>query len=128
MASKEFITKLKEAIDIVDLVSETVQLRRSGKYLTGLSPFTKEKSPSFFVNPESQSFYCYSSNQGGDILTFIELTKGFSFPETLAFLAKKAGIPLEDSHKTPEQAAHDRQIEAEKKLLYKLNRYAALYY
>ncbi len=128
MASKEFILKLKESIDIVDLVSETVQLRRSGKYFTGLSPFTKEKSPSFFVNQESQSFYCYSSNQGGDILTFVELTKGLNFGEALQHLATRAGIPLEESHKSPEQIAHDRREEEEKKLLWKLNRFAARFY
>lgn len=128
MASKEFIAKLKETIDIAQLVSETVQLRRSGKYLTGLSPFSKEKSPSFFVNPETQSFHCYSTNQGGDILTFVELTKGFSFREALEYLAARAGLELDDTKKTPEQVAHDRQVAEEKKLLLKLNRFAARFY
>ncbi|MGE3261265.1 MAG: DNA primase [Bacteriovoracia bacterium] len=128
MASKEFIAKLKESIDIVQLVSETVQLRRSGKYLTGLSPFSKEKSPSFFVNPENQGFYCYSTNQGGDIITFIELTKGFSFREAIEFLAAKAGLQLDDEKRTPEQLAQDRQAAEEKKQLLKLNRFAARFY
>lgn len=128
MASKEFIAKLKESIDIVQLVSETVQLRRSGKYLTGLSPFSKEKSPSFFVNPENQGFYCYSTNQGGDIITFIELTKGFSFREAIEFLAAKAGLQLDEEKRTPEQLAQDRQAAEEKKQLLKLNRFAARFY
>ena len=128
MASKEFIQKLKEAVDIGQLVSETVQLRRSGKYLTGLSPFTKEKTPSFFVNPENQSFYCYSTNQGGDVLTFLELTKGLSFREALEFLAARTGMELDDQKKTPEQVAQDRRDAEEKKLLLKLNRFAARFY
>jgi DNA primase len=128
MASKEFIVKLKETLDITEVVGESVQLRRSGKYLTGLSPFTKEKTPSFFVNPENQSFYCYSSNQGGDIITFVELTKGLTFRESLEYLAKKAGLELDDTHKTPEQIARDRQREEERKLLLKLNRFAARFY
>ncbi|MGZ3693404.1 MAG: DNA primase [Bdellovibrionota bacterium] len=128
MASKEFIAKLKESIDIVNLVSETVQLRRSGKYLTGLSPFTKEKSPSFFVNPENQGFYCYSTNQGGDIITFIELTKGFSFRESIQYLADKAGLQLDEEKRSPEQLAQERQASEEKKQLFKLNRFAARFY
>jgi DNA primase len=128
MASKEFISKLKESVNLVDLIGETVVLRRSGKYMTGLSPFTKEKTPSFFVNPESQSFFCYSTNQGGDAITFLELTRGMSFIEAVNALAQRAGIPLEVSNKTPEQIAHDRKIEEEKKLLYKLNRVAAVFY
>lgn len=128
MASKEFIAKLKESVDIVQLVSETVQLRRSGKYFTGLSPFTKEKTPSFFVNPENQGFYCYSTNQGGDVITFVELTKGLSFKEAVDFLSNRAGMQPENDNRTPEQVARDRQTAEEKKLLYKLNRFAARFY
>lgn len=128
MASKEFILKLKQAIDLVELVGETVQLRRAGKYLTGLSPFTKEKTPSFFVNPESQTFYCYSSNQGGDAITFLELTKGLSFIEAVSELANRAGIPMEAQNKSPEQIARERALDQERKVLFKLNRYAARFY
>jgi DNA primase catalytic core len=105
-----------------------VQLRRSGKQFTGLSPFSKEKSPSFFVNPETQSFHCFSTTQGGDILTFVELTKGFTFREALEYLAARAGLELDDNKKTPEQVAHDRQVAEEKKMLLKLNRFAARFY
>lgn len=125
---REFTTKLKQALDLVAFVSETVALKRSGKYYTGLSPFTKEKSPSFFVNPERQTFHCYSSDQGGDIIDFVMLTRGFSFQEALKMLADKAGIPLEITNKTPEQIARDRQIDEEKKLFFKLNRFAARFY
>lgn len=125
---REFTTKLKQAIDLVEFVSETVPLRRSGKYLTGLSPFTKEKSPSFFVNPEKQTFHCYSSDQGGDLIDFVMLTKGFSFVEALKFLADKAGIPLEVTNRTPEQIAKDRQLDEERKIFLTLNKYAARFY
>jgi DNA primase len=125
---REFLAKLKEAIDLVAFVGESIQLRRSGKYFTGLSPFTKEKTPSFFVNPERQTFHCFSTGQGGDLLDFVMLTKGLSFPETLKFLSDRTGIPLEMSHKSPEQQAHDRAVDEEKKLIFKLNRFAARFY
>lgn len=125
---KEFVTKLKQAIDLVAFVSETIQLKRSGKYFSGLSPFTKEKTPSFFVNPERQTYHCFSTDQGGDLIDFVMATKGFGFREALEFLAQRAGIPMEASNKTPEQIARDRQIEEERKLFFKLNRFAARFY
>jgi len=112
----------------VDIVKETVQLRRSGKYLTGLSPFTKEKTPSFFVNPETQSFNCFSTNEGGDVFTYLKLTKGLNFPEAVASLAEKAGIALEQPNKSPEQLALDRKRAEDRKLFLKLNQYAARFY
>jgi DNA primase len=129
MASdKEFTKKVKGAFDLVAFVSESVALKRAGKYFQGLSPFTKEKSPSFFVDPERQSFHCYSSENGGDIFDFVMLTKGFSFREALEFLAKKAEIPMEKSNRSPEEVAQDKKLEEEKKLSLKLNRYAARFY
>ncbi len=128
MYSDEFIAKVKAAVDIVDLVGETVQLRRTGKLLVGLSPFTKEKSPSFFVNAETQSFKCFSTDQGGDIFTFLKLTKGLNFPEAVAALAEKAGLALEEVNKTPEQIELARKLADERKTFLKLNRYAARFY
>jgi DNA primase len=125
---KEFVKKIKEAIDLVAFVGETVPLRRSGKYFTGLSPFTKEKSPSFFVQPEKQTWHCYSTDQGGDLLDFVMLTKSLTFREALEMLAAKANIPMEVSNKSPEQIARERALEEEKKVFYKLNKFAAKFY
>lgn len=128
MYSEEFIAKVRGAVDIVDVVGETVQLRRSGKYFTGLSPFTKEKTPSFFVNPETQSFKCFSTNEGGDVFSYLKLTKGLNFPEAVAMLADKAGIALEQPNKSPEQIALDRKRAEDRKLFLKLNQFAARFY
>ncbi len=128
MYSEEFIAKVKAAVDIVDVVGETVQLRRSGKYFTGLSPFTKEKSPSFFVNRETQSFKCFSTGEGGDIFSFLKLTKGLIFPEAVAALAEKAGMALEETNKTPEQIERDRRFSEDRKAAFKLNQFAARFY
>ncbi len=125
---KEFTKKVKAAHDLVAFVGQTVALKRSGKYFQGLSPFSKEKSPSFFVDPERQTFHCYSTDQGGDIFDFVMLTKGFSFREALELLAQKADIPMERSNRSPEEIAKEKQLEEEKKLFLKLNRYAARFY
>lgn len=128
MYSEEFIAKVKAGVDIVDVVGETVQLRRSGKYFTGLSPFTKEKTPSFFVNPETQSFKCFSTGEGGDVFTFLKLTKGLNFPEAVAAVAEKIGMALEETNKSPEQIERDRRLSEERKTAFKLNRFAARFY
>lgn len=128
MYSEEFIAKVKSAVDIVAVIGETVQLRRSGSQFTGLSPFSKEKTPSFYVNPERQSFHCFSTSQGGDVFTFLKLTKGINFPEAVTMLAEKAGIELEQPNKTPEQIALDRKRSEDRKLYLKLNQYAARFY
>jgi DNA primase len=126
--SAEFIAKLKSSVDIVALVGETVELRKKGKYYFGLSPFTKEKTPSFTVNPETQSFKCFSTNEGGDAITFLEKTKGLSFVEAVAALAEKAGVELEETNKTPEQLAFERQRSEQRKAALKLNMFAARFY
>ncbi|MCO5141903.1 MAG: DNA primase [Oligoflexia bacterium] len=128
MASKEFIQKIKDEIDIVDVVREFVDLRKSGAQYVGLSPFQKEKSPSFFVSPDKQTYYCYSTNQGGDIFTFLESVKGWTFPEALKYLAEKAEIPMEWDGIDPKKAAIEKAQEEEKKILFKLNRFAARYF
>lgn len=128
MGDREITKKVKDAFDLVDFVSQSVQLKRSGKHYVGLSPFKKEKSPSFTVNPDKQNFFCYSSNQGGDIFDFVMLTQGYSFPEALDFLAKKAGIQLERSNLSPQQLAKQKEAEEERKVLLKLNQFAAKFY
>lgn len=127
-SDREFVAKLKDAIDLVAFVGESVPLKRSGKYFTGLSPFTKEKTPSFFVNPERQTFHCFSTDQGGDLIDYVMLTKGFGFREALEFLSARTGIPMEASNKSPEQIARERAIDEEKKIFFKLNRFAARFY
>ncbi len=89
------VERVKEKLSITDVVSPYVKLTRSGKYMKGLSPFNKEKTPSFFVNPERGSFYCFSSSTGGDMFTFIEKMEGVDFKGALKILAEKAGVPLE---------------------------------
>lgn len=88
------VEKVKEKLTILEVVQPYVKLTKSGRYWKGLSPFTKEKTPSFFVNVERNSYYCFSTSQGGDIFTFIEKMEGVDFKGALKILAEKAGVEL----------------------------------
>ncbi len=96
------IDEIKSRIDIVDLVSETVKLRRAGKNFSGLCPFHSEKTPSFIVSPDRGTWRCFGQcNEGGDIFSFVMKKEGWDFKETLRYLAQKAGVTLEAY--TPQQ-------------------------
>jgi DNA primase len=88
------VEQIKDKLSIVDVVAPYVKLTRAGRHYRGLSPFNKEKTPSFFVNPERNSYYCFSSSQGGDMFTFIEKMEGVDFKGALKILAEKAGVEI----------------------------------
>jgi DNA primase len=92
---RECIERIKGTADLYDIVSGYVQLKRSGSSWKGLSPFTVEKTPSFFVHPEKKFFKCFSTGYAGDIFRFLELKENFSFLEAVEWLAKRYGIPIE---------------------------------
>lgn len=92
---EEVTRDIKSRLDIVDLIAETVQLKRKGNRYWGLCPFHEEKTPSFSVSQDKQVFYCFGCHAGGDIFSFIMKKDGLDFKETLALLAQKAGIQLE---------------------------------
>ena len=86
--------EIRSRLSIEDVVGEYVELKRAGRNLKGLSPFTDEKTPSFMVSPEKQIWHDFSSGKGGDIFSFIMLVEGMDFRESLEFLARKAGVEL----------------------------------
>lgn len=94
MIPREYITELVQRSDIVDVVESYVQLRRRGRTHTGLCPFHNEKTPSFVVYPETQSFYCFGCGAGGDVITFIKRINNVDYVEAVKFLAGRAGMPL----------------------------------
>lgn len=88
------VEQIKQKLTILDVVGSYVKLTRAGKHHRGLSPFNKEKTPSFYVNTERGSYYCFSSGQGGDMFTFIEKMEGVDFKGALKILADKAGVEI----------------------------------
>lgn len=93
MAS-DAVRQIKERLSIVDVVGGYVVLHQAGKSFKGKSPFTNEKTPSFFVSPERGAYYCFSSSQGGDMFTFIQAMEGVDFKGALKILAERAGVEL----------------------------------
>ncbi len=94
MAGNLQVQEIKERLNIVEVVGQYVKLTKAGKNYKGLSPFKKEKTPSFFVSPERNSYYCFSTQKGGDAFTFVQEMEGVDFKGALKILAEKAGIKL----------------------------------
>lgn len=90
----QFINKLRDQADIVEVVSPYVSLRKTGKNLVGLCPFHSEKTPSFTVSPEKNMFYCFGCQAGGDALTFLMKIENLPFTETVELLAQKLGLSI----------------------------------
>lgn len=86
--------EVRSRLDIEDVIGQYVELRRAGRNLKALSPFTSEKTPSFIVSPEKQIWHDFSSNKGGDVFSFIMEVEGMNFREALVHLANKAGVDL----------------------------------
>ena len=89
-----FLDEIRSRLRPSDVIGKTVKLRRQGREYAGLSPFTKEKTPSFFVNDEKGFYHCFSSGKHGDIFSFLQETERLSFPEAVERLAGEAGVPM----------------------------------
>ncbi len=96
------LEEIKSRLDIVDIISEYISLKKTGQNWKGLCPFHSEKTPSFIVSPSKQIYRCFGCGSGGDIFTFLSKHENLSFQESLDILAKKAGVTLK---KTRKQAA-----------------------
>ncbi len=117
------IDEVKSKIDIVELVSGYVKLSRSGRNFKGICPFHSEKTPSFFVFPEQQSWHCFGAcGTGGDIFSFVMKKENIDFGQALQLLAEKAGVQVDRSFE------RDNQQDREKELAYTINQTTAEYY
>ena len=112
------IAQVRDATDIVALISNYLTLKKAGKGFQGLCPFHTDSSPSFHVDPNTQLYYCFGCQKGGNVYNFLMEMEKMSFVESVEFLAEKAGIAL------PRTQVDDR-LEKEKEALYFVNRWAA---
>src|SRR4051794_40133683 len=95
--AEETINEIRQASDIVDIISEYVQLKKQGRNYFGLCPFHGENSPSFSVSPDKQIFYCFGCGAGGNVFSFLMELEGASFSEAALKIAERSGIELEIS-------------------------------
>ena len=107
----QFLDELKARLPVSEVVGRRVKLTRSGREFKGLSPFNKEKTPSFFVNDQKQAWFDFSSGKNGWIFDFVMESEGVSFPEAVERLAQMAGVPL------PKVSHEDEQRDARRKTL-----------
>ena len=119
---EEVIERIRQDNDIVDIISENVRLKKSGRNYVGLCPFHNDKSPSLSVLQDKQIYKFFSCGEAGNVITFVMKYKKLTFYEASKYLADKAGIPLELGN------AKESQITKKKELLYKVNTEAARYY
>jgi DNA primase len=109
---ENFKEQVRQAADIVGVVSETVDLRKKGSRLWGCCPFHSEKTPSFTVDPEKGFFHCFGCGAGGDVFTFVMKRDHVAFPEALKILANKYGIPIPERAKTAEEIQREKETKA----------------
>lgn len=121
---EEKISEIKNLADIVDIVSESVLLKKAGKNYIGLCPFHSEKTPSFTVSPDKQIFHCFGCSTGGNVFSFLMKQEGLSFPEAVRRLARRYGVDLPNKPLSP---AQKRRI-SERENLFDLNRRAGNFY
>ncbi len=121
--SEEILNEVRQSNDIVDVISQYMHLKRSGRNFFGLCPFHNEKSPSFSVSPDKQIFHCFGCGVGGNVITFVSKIEGINFIETVQMLAERANIQLP----TLENSG-DTQKEILKDKVYKVNEFTAEFY
>lgn len=117
-----FLDELRARLPVSEVVGRRVKLKKSGREWKGLSPFNKEKTPSFFVNDQKQAWFDFSSQKNGNIFDFLMQTEGVSFPEAVERLAAMAGVPL------PQSNPQFEAIEAKRKSLYEIVELAAKFF
>jgi len=118
----EIIQRIRDHTDVVDLVGRSVALKRAGRNHKGLCPFHDEKSPSFNVNPDRQTFYCFGCHEGGDVFSFLMKTENLTFAEAARSLARDAGIEVPETGGGPDRGISEQLYTANATLLERFRR------
>ncbi len=118
---EEFLTELRDRIDIEALIGSYVDLKKAGRLSKGLCPFHSEKTPSFTVYPDTQSYFCFGCSKGGDAVTFIREIENLDYVEAVKFLAEKAGLNMPDDN-------YDDTLSKKKRRMLEINKEAARFY
>ncbi|MDZ4957213.1 DNA primase, partial [Clostridium perfringens] len=108
--SEEILEKVKEQNDIVDVISESVRLKRSGRNFSGLCPFHHEKTPSFSVSQDKQIYKCFGCGESGNVITFVMKNKNMPFVEAVKYLADRVNIPIENDEGRVSPTSKKREI------------------
>ena len=119
--NESFLQELKYKTDISDIISSYVSLKKRGSTFVGLCPFHNEKTPSFTVYPETQSFYCFGCGAGGDAVTFIKKIENLDYIDAVKMLAQRAGLQMPTD-------GFDDSISKRRRRIYEANRVAAKYF
>ncbi len=118
------LAEIRARLSVVELISEYVQLKKSGQGFQGLCPFHKEKTPSFHVHPLKNCYHCFGCHKGGNIFTFLCEIEGLTFPESVKRLAKRTGVPIEETRRN----APEKKTSANQTRLFAAQEWAAKYF
>ena len=122
--SEEKVSEIRDRSSLLEVISDYVTLKKTGKHYKGLCPFHSEKTPSFMVNEEKQIFHCFGCGEGGDVFTFLIKVGQFSFPQAVEELARRYGIKLPPK----ELSSAQKKDLAKRDLLFQINQASSDYY
>jgi DNA primase len=122
------ISRIQQANDIVDVIGEHLSLKRKGREMVGLCPFHEDHRPSFNVNPAKQIFKCFACGAGGDVVKFIQMREGLSFPQALRRLADRAGIKIEPLRPRTSHESQATSDDTDPNEIARANAWAAKYF
>ena len=126
--SEDLIEEVISQNDIVEVISEYVTLKKSGRNFIGLCPFHREKTPSFCVSMDKQIFKCFGCSQGGNVISFIMKIENLDFWESVEMLAERAHIDLSKYEQSSKSFGDKQEIKNKKETFFNINREAGIYY
>lgn len=128
MFSEKTIEEIRSRVDLVELIGEYVELKKSGTSYKGLCPFHGEKTPSFMVQPLKQIFHCFGCHKGGNCFTFLTSVEGINFPEAVKQLAARVGVTVEEENRLTKKPVSEPVLSAKEERVYAALEWAAKYF